>query len=929
MLFLIALAIGITPTPPQIHELARYLPLHMALETIAVAIAFLTFSTVWSVRRERLPRHVLLLASAFLGVGLLDFSHMLSFQGMPDFITPSSPEKAIAFWLLARLLGAITLLVVALPLGIRDIKLPRWSLLLLVGVIIASFHILIFKYPHLLPTTFIPGQGLTDFKINTEYFLICIHALAALFFWMRMHQPRYFGTSSLFAASCIMAEGGYFFTIYGEVTDMYNLVGHLYKVIAYIFLYHAIFVETIQQPYVLLHNSEKKLKAMLDAMPDLLFELDVNGYYLQVHAKHIEELVAPEEYILGKKLHDVMPEKEANIVLSALQEASKNGVSRGKTITLQTLGSQNSIFELSVSRLNRENTNSESFIVISRDITQRQKIEDTLQQLSQAIEQSPISIVITDLDAKIQYVNTAFTKKSGYSRVEAIGQNPRILHSGKTPLSTYMAMWSQLVEGKSWQGEIINRSKYGNEFIELVLIYPLRNSEGIITNYLAHKEDITEKKQAAERIEQMSQHDMLTGLPNRNLIQQYFYSIENREKCHALLWIDIDRFKDINDAFGHDTGDILLLQITNRLRTSLRSQDMLSRHAGDDFIAVLPEIDSNYVVSIVQKILTNLSLPYRLVNHDFNITASIGIALFPDDAQQFEHLLKDAETAMYRVKEEGRNNYCFFTKEMQERTTRILELSNALKQVLQRNELHLVYQPQLSLISGQIIGAEALLRWNSPQWGAVSPGEFIPILENNGLIIQIGDWVLRHALQQLRQWLDCGMPPITIAVNLSAVQFEQSNLAEAIEGLLNEMNIPTNCLELELTEAVAMKSPEMAAKRIMQLNQKGIKISIDDFGTGYSSLSYLKRFCIDKIKIDQSFVRDIYTDTDDQAIVVAIIELSNSLGLTTIAEGVETAQQLAFLKLHGCSEIQGYHISRPLPPEDFLKFYRLNPTHCT
>lgn len=922
-LFFIALAIGIAPMPLQAQGLAQYLPLHMALETMAIAIAFLTFSTVWSARqKEHLPRHTLLLASAFLAVGILDFSHMLSFQGMPDFITPSSPQKAIAFWLVARLLGATALLAVALPWGKQKTKLVPYKLFLGSIFLAIVLNAVIIKYLHIFPETFIPNQGLTNFKIGFEYFIVIISLLTSVLFFSYFYKTRYFSVSNLFAASCLMALSGYFFTLYGEVTDIYNLVGHVYKVIAYIFLYRALFVESVQKPYVLLDNSQKKLKAMLNAMPDLLFEIDAQGQYLQVHTRHIDELAAPEDFLIGKTLHQVLPQKQADIVMSALWEASQYGVSRGKTIAIKVLGGQNSFFELSVAKMEGDTAESESFVVISRDVTERQKTEETLRQLSQAVEQSPISMVITDLDARIQYVNAAFTRKTGYSSIEAIGQNPRILHSGKTPESTYQSMWANLTTGKSWQGEIINRSKEGCEFVEWVLIYPLRNTEGVVTHYLAHKEDITEKKQAIERIERLSQHDSLTGLPNRNLIQQYFYKNQEQRQKQVFLWIDLDHFKNINDAFGHNTGDILLLEISGRLRATLRNQDVLSRHAGDDFIAILPGIESDNILVIVQKILNSLSLPFQIQGQDFNITASIGIAVYPDDGQQFENLLQNAETAMYRVKEEGRNNYCFFTSKMQERTSRILALSNALKQAQQRNELHLVYQPQLSLENGKIIAAEALLRWNSPQWGNISPGEFIPIIENNGLIIPIGEWVLREVLVQLHQWLDRGLPPITIAVNLSAVQFDQPHLAELIDNLLQEINIPAQCLELEITEAVAMKSPEIAAQRILEFNQKGIKISIDDFGTGYSSLSYLKRFCIDKIKIDQSFVRDLHIDAEDQAIVVAIIQLSRSLGLTTIAEGVETAEQLEFLREWGCDEIQGYYISRPLPPEDFFKFYQ-------
>ena len=389
-----------------------------------------------------------------------------------------------------------------------------------------------------------------------------------------------------------------------------------------------------------------------------------------------------------------------------------------------------------------------------------------------------------------------------------------------------------------------------------------------------------------------------------------------------MLWIDLDNFKDINDTLGHNTGDMLLLEVTRRLRDHLEPTDWLIRHAGDDFIALLPGASQDRAAALAQQLLHSLAEPLELAGEDLSMTASIGIALCPADAADFDPLLHKAETAMYRVKDEGRNHYCFFTPELQARSSRTLSLAQALKHAQQRGELSLVYQPQIALDGERIVGIEALLRWNSPQWGHVSPGEFIPIAESTGLIVPLGEWVLRTALAQLRVWRDLGLPPLLLAVNLSAVQFNQTDLPELIAQVLQEAGVPPQCLELELTEAVAMKNPEAAAARIAALESQGVQLSIDDFGTGYSSLSYLKRFRLHKLKIDQSFVRELDHDTEDQAIVMAIIQLARSLGLRTLAEGVETPEQLAFLRQHGCQLVQGYHFSKPLPPTQLLDFVR-------
>ena len=918
-------------TSAQGQGLAHYLPLHMALETLAILISGFTFSVIWSARREQLPRNTLLLACAFLGVGLLDFGHMLSYQGMPEFVTPGSPHKAISFWLAARLFGALALLAVALlPWDTHSdsTKLQPRHMLFLVVLAVSGLYSVFLFYPHLLPTTFIAGQGLTPFKITFEYALVALNLLAAALLLRKMRQPYSFNVSGLFAAAAIMAQGEFFFTLYGNVTDIYNLAGHVYKVLAYGFLFRAAFVATVQSPYAQLRSSKQQLQAMLDALPDVLLEMDDQGRYLQAHIGYSGSPAAPSEKLLGKTLHQMLSPQSAQVAYEALAEAQEKGFSRGRTIFLKTHSGER-WFELSVTRQAPPPPGQrQRFVILSRDITERLQQEASMRKLSQAVAQSPHPVVITNLQGNIEFVNAAFMRSCEYSEAELIGQNPRVLQSGKTPAATYRNMWEHLLQGKSWQGELTNRSKSGREYIESVLIYPVRNAEGQVTNYLAHKEDMTERKQAAAHIRQLSHYDQLTGLPNRAMLRERFqYAInqgQSQGQVMAVLWIDIDRFKDINDSLGHSAGDLLLLEISLRLRSQLNDEDTLSRHSGDDFVALLAHTSQSEAAQRCIRLLENLALPIMVAGQEVFLTASIGIAITPGDGNSLETLLKNAENAMYRVKDEGRNSYRFFTPEMQVHSARALELGNALKQALHRNELHLVYQPQMSLADGSIIGAEALLRWNHSKLGPISPGEFIPLAEANGLIVPIGEWVLASALQQLRHWLDQGLPMMTIAVNISAVQFGQAGLGELVGQLLHHTGIPPEALELELTEAVAMKAPELAAQTMQALGQQGVRLSIDDFGTGYSSLSYLKRFNIHKLKIDQSFVRDISSDPDDQAIATAIVQMAHSLGMTTIAEGVETAEQLDFLRSRGCDQIQGYHFSRPLLPLAFEQFVRDN-----
>jgi diguanylate cyclase (GGDEF)-like protein len=388
------------------------------------------------------------------------------------------------------------------------------------------------------------------------------------------------------------------------------------------------------------------------------------------------------------------------------------------------------------------------------------------------------------------------------------------------------------------------------------------------------------------------------------------------------MFLDLDHFKNINDTLGHSIGDQLLKETAKRLKTAIREEDTVSRLGGDEFIIVFPETDANGAMHVATKLMEAVSAPCLIEQHELIVTSSIGIAIYPGDGEDFETLSKSADTAMYRVKQENRNNFRFFTQEMQVHSVRNLQLGNALRLALARNELQVHYQPQVAMQDGRIIGAEALLRWYHPDFGTVSPAEFIPIAEDNGQIIPIGEWVLRTAVRQMKAWMESGLPPMVIAVNLSAVQFHQSGLTELVTRILDEEGLPHEQLELELTEAVAMKNPQAAIAVMDDLFAQGVRMSIDDFGTGYSSLSYLKRFKVYKLKIDQSFVRDITHDPEDKAIVSAIITMATELGMHTIAEGVETSEQLAFLRLKGCDEVQGYYFSKPLPSEQFASFVR-------
>jgi len=670
------------------------LALHTLSEIFAVVVAALVFAVAWNTYARERPSNILILACGFLGVGLLDFGHALSYRGMPDLVTPASAEKAIDFWLAARYLSAATLLTVALrPWTPLQKSATRYRLLAGVLAGTALIFVLQLFFPSIWPRTFIEGQGLTAFKIGAELGVIAILALAAIRFRQLHRQGAAFDAANLFAASMIGILSELCFTLYASVYDLFNLVGHIYKIVAYLFIYRAIFVASVRDPY------------------------------------------------------------------------------------------------------------------------QRLKVA------------------------------------------------------------------------------------------------------------------VAKRKQAEHKIEHLAYHDPLTELPNRLLLrdrlEQAMVWADRSHTRVALIFIDIDNFKTINDSLGHTVGDALLKKLAICLQGSLRSTDTLSRQGGDEFVLLVPGLDSSEdCTPILSKIMSDIQAPIVIDNTEITTSASIGIALYPDDGANFDTLLQKADTAMYKAKEAGRNAYRFFDETMNSEVVANLSLRNGLRRALDNDQFVLHYQPQIDLASGTVIGVEALIRWQHPELGLMAPGRFITVAEESGLIVPIGEWVIQEACRQAACWQRAGLPKIIVAVNLSAIQFRRGDVEHTVVRALDASGLDPQFLELELTESILLQGTDSVFTTVRELKKLGVKFSIDDFGTGYSSLSYLKRFAVDKLKIDQSFVRDLTHDSDDAAIIRAIVQMAHSLGLRTIAEGVENENVLEQLRGFGCNEAQGYHFERPMPAEamsDYLE----------
>lgn len=862
-----------------------------------------------------------------------------------------------------------------------------------------------------------------------------------------------------------------------------------------------------------------QLQSILDAIPNPIFYTDATGCYMGFNKAFETKIGRPRHLMLGDGVGQALPTEVARIVKNC---GTDYGVTHQSEQVLVFADGQEHPVIFSAASYRQVDNSSPGVVGSIIDISARRKIEDQLRKLSRAVEQSPNAIIVTDINGTIEYVNSTFTRHTGYSAEEAIGENPRILNAGSAPKEYFQTLWNTILNGHDWRGEFRNRKKNGELFWEYALISPLKDTRGLVTHFVAVKQDITERKLSDRReeltarvltllslsnarddkiqdilqlirdftgcdyvglrlkehgsyvqyrsmrqdpvtglsdvsiapelgetpppMEKMSAdalsleilekkmdlsrpcftpggsfwsapgkkcaedllyaqecnqqlcsslearsvaliplslaeqnigilqvlaqkenmitlgtveflesiassiavafehrqvteqlhekknkldfltlYDSLTELPNRTLLKKKLEkAIEAARRSGnegALLLFDIDRFKTINDSLGHSQGDRLLRKIAQRLQGCLNPQDLLARIGGDEFVVVLEQVgDVKHVLLQVEQLMEGLTPVLELSGFELYVTASVGISMFPSDGSKLEDLLQAAEIAMYRAKQGGRNRHQFYRTDMNERNRELLHLESQLRLALERDQFVVYYQPKIDMHTGLVIGGEALLRWHHPEMGIVSPADFIPLAEDTGLIVPIGEWVLRTACAQAVEWNQKFASPLRVAVNLSARQFMEPNLLEVLDKALHDSGIQSEHLELEITESVAMKSVEESIASMSAIGTRGVKLAIDDFGTGYSSLSYLKRFPIDCLKIDKSFVSNIETDPNDAAIANSVVALAKAMDLSVVAEGIEDTAQLNYLQHIGCDEAQGFLLARPMPAAAFESF---------
>lgn len=783
---------------------------HNVAELFAVVVSMLVFITgyraILSVRKGA----VVLLGVAFLGVGLLDFLHTMSYVGMPDALTANTPHKSIFFWLAARLLAATALLVYALLPTVPTVTLRRKRLaLVLTLAAVGGLGYVGLLWPERVPALFVLGLGLTPLKIGLEWLTIVINLATLGVLWRRRAELMTECVMALGFAVALSAVSELFFTMLGEIDkDGANMLGHFYKAAAYLYLFHATFNEALRRPLERMEVQHLREKVTLAAAPDGVLWVDDNGLILM-----------------------------ANPAMETLTGYAVN----------ELVGHNVDIF-------------------------------------------LPAHLRARHAQSMRNYFVNPQDRAMGLMDLKLLRRDGRML-----PVDISLGHW---------------------------------HDEGA-PHAIAYIRDLTERKKFEESLRHQATHDELTGLPNRWLFRlQLNQSLARAGRAGqrvAVLFLDLDYFKTVNDSFGHATGDALLVQVGTRIRSVLRDNDLLARLGGDEFAILLTDLtDVDEAVSVATKLLTSLQASYRLQDQDVYSSGSLGLAFYPDDAQDSDALLRYADMAMYQAKQAGRGAYACYSKEMDRRVHEDMRLHTRLKEALAQGILQLHYQPQVDVESDEIVGAEALLRWRDPELGDVSPARFIPVAEATGLILPLSDWVLETACAQIAAWAQAGTP-LRVAVNVSAQQFRQRDLPQKVRAALLRTGAQARWLDIEITESVAMTQPEQAREQLNALVALGCSVALDDFGTGYSSLAYLKTLPVSKLKIDKSFMDGIPDDANDAAISRAIIALAHSLGLTLVAEGVETEAQLGFLRQFGCEVYQGWLFAKAMAAGDLTERLRAAP----
>lgn len=882
---------------------------HTLAELFCVVVALTMGIVAWNTHSHTKNYFLLYLGIGYFWIGILDLLHALSYQGMP-FEGFSSSKVAVHFWVYTRALEAL-LLASAPFFLVRSFKPIR----ILFAGFIATVIIAYFSTYVSFPVFFIPGEGLTQTKIYSEYGIVALLITSIVVYWKQsdalLPKIRSFIIVSL--GFTILAE--LCFTQYVSMHGLSNQLGHYFKILSFVTMYIAIIHTMLNEPLALLSVAAHSY----NSIPQPALAVDQSGVIRQANASAHATFNIPAD--AKAHFHEVSHDPKVNISDCKICQHLSEKKTLPATVFENSATNQWHLISLSPIAFNGFHT---GFIQITLDVTRQIEEKEELRLAGTIFDSLSEGILVTDAKSRTITTNKAFTRITEYTADEMRGQNPNILSSGRHNKEFYKKMWEEIAEVGYWQGEVWNQKKSGIDYPELLSITALKNSFDEVDNYVAVFTDITKLKDTEDKLRHQAHHDLLTGLPNRLMFENLLESAMRHSKRSgnklALLFVDIDNFKSINDSLGHSIGDKVLVEASKRIRGVLRDDDNVGRYGGDEFLILLENIESNDDLSLIcQKIIGSFDIPiYRHEDISVYTSLSIGVCVFPDDTDNIEKLIQCADVAMYKAKETGKNNFCFHSPLDNKNAERRLLVESKLRRALERNEIYVVYQPKVDATTCKVVGAEALIRWNNPELGEVYPDEFIPVAEAIGEIHNLGEFVLDQALTQVKVWRAVSGENISVAVNFSPKQFLRDDTDKLIARQLKHKDLPGSALEVEITESLLISESRAIRKLLNSISLLGVKIAIDDFGTGYSALSYLKSYPINVVKIDKSFIDGVATDNEDAVLVRTIILMAHGLYMTVVAEGVETAEQLKYIRSEQGEVIQGYYFSKPLLSTDFI-----------
>ena len=918
-----------------------YLLFHSLVEVARIIILGGIFVLAWHAKNWGANNFLLMIGIASMFVGGIELLHTLAYKGLGVF-SEFDANLPTQLWIVFRYLEAFSWLAALLVL---HRKVNPFQVVVTYGGV--SLLLLGWVFGGWFPDCFVEGQGLTLFKITSEYLIIGLFVISLGVLFQRRHEfdP---GVLKLIMASLGFTVGWELaFTRYVNVFGFANELGHYLLIVSAYLLYRAVLITGLVSPFDLLFRdlkkneleleqrvaqrtsalqvSEAQATAFAENSPALMYQLTLDGRFTQVNQALVQWLGQLRGDILGKTMFDLFEPATAE-KLERHDRTARIEQHSSVIEELVTLGDSDRILETARFPILDAGGNVIATGAVATDVT---AIRQAQARYGSILKTSMDAFVIVDLWGHFLEVNDAACELTGYSSEALLDMGLADIeaHQDATAIEANLR---QITAAGFSRFESRWRQKLGDiRDIEVSVNY-LDDLSGV--RFFAFVRDITQRKAAVAQIDHLAYFDALTNLPNRRLFEDQFTAAaqqaQQQQSKLALLYLDLDNFKVINDTLGHVLGDTLIREIAQRLIAGVSSADCVGRVGGDEFLILLTQVQKpDTVTVVVQNLLSELAQPMLIEKHQLVTTASMGVAFYPDDGADFSTLLKQVDTSMFQAKADGRNTYRFFDEKMNAQANDRLELLSHLHGALERQEFVLHYQPQIELATGRLVGAEALIRWQSPQLGLIPPARFIPLAEDSGLIVAIGAWVLRQACLQAVQWRQMGCPDFVMAVNLSAVQFRSPGLFETVCEALLSSQLTAEGLELELTESILIGDTDTTLAYVKRLKTLGLKLSIDDFGTGYSSLSYLKRFKVDKLKIDQSFIRDMDQNPDDSAIVHAIIQMAHSLGLKTIAEGVEHEHMISHLRIHQCDEVQGYFYGRPMPAAEFEAYLLSSPKY--